>query len=63
MEDTFLDSKWEKRVTLFNIDQDPLELNDLSDSRKDIVELMLKKLEGIATLKKVLRFFIFSESF
>merc|ERR1712147_103793 len=40
-----VESKWTKRVALFNVIEDPLELVDQSDQRRDIVELMLKKLE------------------
>ena len=39
-------SKWPKFVALFNIENDPFELEDLSDKRKDIVEIMLNKLNN-----------------
>merc|ERR1712131_345831 len=41
---TPLQSKNTKRVVLFNIETDPLETEDLSDKRPDIVEIMLDKL-------------------
>jgi len=47
VEDDFsVGSKWNKRVALFDIESDPLELVDQSDTRRDIVEFMLKKLES-----------------
>ena len=45
-ETSFISSKWKKRVALFNIENDPFELEDLSDKRTDIVEIMLNKLQS-----------------